>query len=90
MFTVVVRFEICEYTRRKLFNLFTKVRSKHFRRGYVKLFLKLTLYHTIPTLNIPEEEGFGKHSGKGENAGKQDFLLFPECFLLYQRAKLSV
>ena len=23
--------------------------------------------------------------GKGENAGNQHFLLFPKCFLLYQR-----
>ena len=27
--------------------------------------------------------------GKGENAGKQHFLLFSQCFLLYQRQKLS-
>ena len=26
--------------------------------------------------------------GKGENAGDQHFLLFPQCFLLYQRQKL--
>ena len=25
--------------------------------------------------------------GKGENAGNQHFLLFPKCFLLYQRQK---
>ena len=25
--------------------------------------------------------------GKGENAGNQHFLLFPQCFLLYQRKK---
>ena len=27
--------------------------------------------------------------GKGENAGNQYFLLFPQCFLPYQRLKLS-
>ena len=27
--------------------------------------------------------------GKGENAGNQVFLLFPQCFLLYQREKSS-
>ena len=28
--------------------------------------------------------------GKGENAGNQHFLLFPQCFPLYQREKLSI
>ena len=27
--------------------------------------------------------------GKGEIAGKEHFLLFPQCFLFYQREKLS-
>ena len=27
--------------------------------------------------------------GNGENAGNQHFLLFPQCFLLYQREQLS-
>ena len=26
---------------------------------------------------------------KGENAGNQHFVLFPQCFLLYQREKSS-
>ena len=37
-------------------------------------------YRLIPTSNNPEEEGFGKTEGKGENAGTQHFLLFPLCF----------
>ena len=41
---------------------------------------ELTLYHTIPTFNDPEEEGFENIAGKGENAGNQHFLLFPQCF----------
>ena len=36
-----------------------------------------TLHHTILSFKRPKEEGFGKHSGKGENAGNQHFLLFP-------------
>ena len=28
--------------------------------------------------------------GKGENAGNQHFLFFPQCFLLYQRQKLFI
>ena len=32
----------------------------------------LTIYHTIQTFKNP---------GKGENAAKQHFLLFPQCFL---------
>ena len=41
----------------------------------------LTLYHTIPTFNDPEERPFEKILGKGENAGNQHFLLFPRYFL---------
>ena len=51
----------------------------------VVLCLYLTLYHTIPIFNDLVEEGFGKNTvGKGENAGNQHFLLFPQCFLPYQ------
>ena len=43
----------------------------------------LTLYQTIPTFNDPEEvEDFLKILWrKGENAGNQHFLLFPQYFL---------
>ena len=34
-----------------------------------------------PTFNDREEEGFLNIVGKGENAGYQHFLLFPQCFL---------
>ena len=37
--------------------------------------------------NDPEEEGFGKHSGKRKKKKQQHFLLFPQCFLLYYREK---
>ena len=40
----------------------------------------LTLYHTIPTFNNLEKESFENILGKGENAGHQHFLLFPQCF----------
>ena len=42
---------------------------------------ELTLYHTIPTFNDPEREPFEKLVGKGENAGNQHFVLFPQGFL---------
>ena len=42
----------------------------------------LTLYHLILTFNDAQGEGFGKHCGKGENAGHQHFCSFPQCFLL--------
>ena len=48
------------------------------------VFLTLTLYHTIPTFNKPEKKkkkAFENIAGKGENAGNQHFLLFPQCFL---------
>ena len=41
----------------------------------------VTLYHTVPTFNDPEIEAFGNIVEKGENAGNQHFLLFPQCFL---------
>ena len=39
-------------------------------------------YHTIPTFNDPEKKrAIENIVGKGENAGNQHFLLFPQCFL---------
>ena len=49
----------------------------------------LTLLHTIPTFNDPEYKTFENIVRKGENAGKQYFLLFPQCFRPYQRQKSS-
>ena len=44
------------------------------------------LYCTILTFNNPEKKkAFENKVGKGENAGKQHFLLFPQCFLLFQK-----
>ena len=52
----------------------------------VKMQLHLTLYHTIPTFNDPQtEKPFENIVGKGENAGKQHFLLFPQCFLPFTK-----
>ena len=34
-----------------------------------------------PDFNDPEQEAFENIEGKGENAGNQHFLLFPQCFL---------
>ena len=49
------------------------------------LFCELTLYRTIPTYNNPEKESFENIVGKGENAGNQHFLLFPQCFLPFPK-----
>ena len=35
-------------------------------------------------------EAFENTMGKGENAGNQHFLPFPQCFLLYQGEKPSL
>ena len=43
----------------------------------------LTFSHTITTFNDPTEEHQGKIAGKGENAGYQHFLLFPQYFLSF-------
>ena len=44
---------------------------------------RLTLYHTIPSFNDPEQDTLENILGKGENAGNQHFLLYPKCFLPY-------
>ena len=49
----------------------------------------LTLYHTIRTLNDPEEEGFGKHPGKRRNAGNQHFSPFPTMFSSLTKKKFQ-
>ena len=43
----------------------------------------LTLYRTIATFNelTLKEKTFENNMEKGENAGNQHFLLFPQCFL---------
>ena len=51
---------------------------------------ELTIHLTIPTVNTPEEEAFGRQfRGKEENAGNQHFLLFPQCFLPYRKPIVS-
>ena len=46
----------------------------------------LILYYTIPTFNDPQtERPFENIVGKGENAGNQHFLLYPQCFLLFPK-----
>ena len=54
----------------------------------------LTLYHTIPTFNLTPphthtppstEKPLENFVEKGENAGNQHFLLFPQCFLPFTK-----
>ena len=52
-----------------------------------KRFKELILYHTFPISNDSKEERFGKHCGKGGNAGSRQFLFHPKCFQLYEREK---
>ena len=49
----------------------------------------MTLYHKIPTFNDPENKAFEKIVGKGENAGNQHFLNFPQCFQLFSKEILT-
>ena len=49
-------------------------------------------YYDVPstTLSQPQaEEAFENILGKGEIAGNQHFLLFPKCFLLFQKHNSS-
>ena len=50
---------------------------------YSNGFIFLSLYHTIQTFNNSDKVALEKIVGKGENAGNQHFLLFPQCFLLF-------
>ena len=50
----------------------------------------ITLCYTIQDLNNSDKETFENIVEIGENAGNQHFLLFPQCFLPYQRQKLSL
>ena len=45
---------------------------------------ELTHYHTMKTIEALEEKAYENILGKEENAGNQDFLLFPQCFLSYE------
>ena len=48
------------------------------------LYGQLALYHTIPTFNDLKKKALENIVEKGENAGKQYFLLLRQCFLLYK------
>ena len=50
----------------------------------------MSLFTTQYLLKDPEREVVRTHCGKGENAGNQHFLLFPQCFQTYQRQKSSL
>ena len=55
-------------------------KSQHWLDEGVDLVIS-TLYLTILTFNDPEKETLWKNIvPKGENAAKQHFLLFPQCF----------
>ena len=49
----------------------------------------LTLYHTIPTFNDPEE-GFGKHCGKRRKCWQPAFSAFPTVFSLLSKREIII
>ena len=61
------------------------------------IFYFLQIFSALPETNLTQsrllmtlkKESFKNNVGKGENARNQHFLLFPQCFLLYQREKSS-
>ena len=50
----------------------------------------LTLYHTIPTINDPNEKGFGKHWGKRRKCWKPAFSPFPTVFSNLTRREIII
>ena len=67
-----------------LFPLFISIISKSFHLGnYIsELFGKVFNSWLLTTLG---KKPFENIVGKGENAGNQHFLLFPQCFQLFQK-----
>ena len=58
--------------------------------------LMFNLVHTVKLfttqsqlLTILRKKPFGNIVGKGENAGNQHFLLFPQCFLTFPNKNLN-
>ena len=49
----------------------------------------LTHSHTLTPFDWSGKEAFGKHCGKMRNCLYKQFLLLLQCFLPYQRQKLS-
>ena len=52
----------------------------------IKVKLFATNFRILTTLSKKAKENT---EGKGVHAGNYDFLLFPQCFLLFQRLKFS-
>ena len=50
----------------------------------------LSPYQTILSFNDPQDWFFENIEGKGEDAGNQHFLLFPDCFLFLQKKFANV
>ena len=53
------------------------------------LVLNNSLHPNLEFSGTQERSLFENFAWKGENGGNQHFLLFPQCFLLYQRQKSS-
>ena len=75
---------LSQYSFQFLLNPGWSVGGKHHLRTSTKLFT--TQSRLLTTL---KKEALKNTGEKGENAGNQHFLLFPQCFLLYQREKSS-
>ena len=55
-------------------------------QAIIKIYVRLISLTPVTTLR---KKPFENIVEKGENAGNQHFLLFPQCFLPYQRQKPS-
>ena len=61
-----------------------------FQSQFIDFISKLSLYLTISRLLMPlGKKPFENIVGKGKNAGNQHFLLFPQCFLPFQKLKIN-
>ena len=58
--------------------------------AFTRQFRLLSFYNTIPTFNDPGKKAIENIVGKGENAGKQHFLLFPQCFYTLSQTNFSI
>ena len=68
---------------------FTFYQTTFCRFVQIKNIYRVQFNSTTQLLTTLRKKAFENIVGKGENAGYQPFLLFPQCFLPYLREKLS-
>ena len=80
--------EICSFRAISLFPSVFKSLLLQTHKNQGLLGKGLNHSHTVTPFDVSGKEAFSKHCGKMKT-GNLHFLLFPQCFLFYQKQKLS-